>query len=316
MNKASHSVGHIGSALDWGWENLQFLRMRLRGLQDKEADLTKLLVELDGYRSLYESLTERPFQQASMFEVGYGARPLRLLALISMGLNARGIDLDAPMLQGSVHELLRILKTNGWQRFIKSTVRATVFDAHERHALDRALARRGARLRVQPDRFLVGDVSDVALTPASLDFIYSEDVFEHIPREALDRVCASLARALAPQGVAVISPSVFTGIGGGHLVEWYPHTLDRDIDRRSEPWEHLRQRRFAPDCFLNEMRLYEYQRLFERHFSVEAVHNLQAGLGRTFLTEDVREELDDYSVEELLGDKWRFVLRKKPEAQP
>ena len=32
MNRASNSVGHIGSAFDWGWENLQFLRMRLQGL--------------------------------------------------------------------------------------------------------------------------------------------------------------------------------------------------------------------------------------------------------------------------------------------
>lgn len=311
MNKVSHSVGHIGSAFDWAWENLQFLRMRLHGLQSKEADLAKLVAELDDYRSLFETTTGLPFHQASIFEVGYGARPLRLLALTSMGLNARGIDLDAPMLQVSMSGLLRILKANGWQRFIKSAVRAMVFDVHERQALNRVLVRRGARLRVQPARFLVGDVADVSLAPESIDFIYSEDVFEHIPREALDGVCTSLAQALTPQGLALISPSVYTGISGGHLVEWYPHTLNADMDRRSDPWEHLRQRRFTPDCFLNEMRLYEYQRLFERHFTVEAVHNLQAGHGRSFLTEDVRKELDDYSEDELLGDKWRFVLRKK-----
>ena len=122
---------------------------------------------------------------------------------------------------------------------------------------------------------------------------------------------ANLAQALTPQGLVLISPAVFTGISGGHLVEWYPHTLKADMERRSEPWEHLRQRRFTADCFLNEMRLHEYHQLFERHFTVMAVHNLQAGHGRSFLTEDVREELADYGVEELLGDKWRFVLRKK-----
>lgn len=314
MNKSSNSVGHIGSVFEWGWENLQFLRMRLQGLQSKEADVAKLVAELDGYRSIFETSTGLPFHQASIFEVGYGARPLRLLALISMGLNARGIDLDAPMLRASLSELLRILRTNGWQRFVKSTVRALVFDAHERHALNRVLVRRGARLRVQAERFLVGDVSDVSLPPTSIDFIYSEDVFEHIPREALEGVCANLAQALTPQGLALISPAVFTGISGGHLVEWYPHKLKTDMDRRSDAWEHLRQRRFTADCFLNEMRLHEYQQLLERHFTVVAVHNLQAGYGRSFLTEDVQEELSDYSLDELLGDKWRFVLRKKPEA--
>lgn len=311
MNRTSNSVGHIGSAFDWGWENLQFLRMRLQGLRSKEADVAKLVAELDDYRSIFETATGLPFHQSSIFEVGYGARPLRLLALISMGLNARGIDLDAPMLRASLPDLLRVLRANGWQRFIKSTVRALVFDAHERKTLNRVLVRRGARLRVQAERFLVGDVAHVSLPPASIDFVYSEDVFEHIPREALDGVCANLARSLTPQGLALISPAVFTGISGGHLVEWYPHTLKADMERRSEPWEHLRQRRFTADCFLNEMRLHEYHQLFERHFTVAAVQNLQAGHGRSFLTEDVREELADYGVEELLGDKWRFVLRKK-----
>lgn len=311
MSRASNSVGHIASASDWGWENLQFLRMRLQGLRDKERDLEKLLVELDDHRVVYEALSGWLMRDASIFEIGYGARPMRLLALTSLGLNARGIDLDAPMLRGSPAELLRVLSANGWQRFLKSAVRAWFFDAHERRALDRVLQRRGARLRVEPERFLVGDIATARLAPASIDLFYSEDVFEHIPREALDGVCASMARALTPDGVALISPAVFTGIGGGHLVEWYPHTLQRDIDRRSEPWEHLRQRRFQADCFLNEMRLDDYRRLFERHFRVEAVHNLHAGHGRAFLSEDVREELDDYSEEELLGDKWRFVLRRK-----
>lgn len=313
MNRASNSVGHSGSSFDWVCENLQFLRMRLQGLGSKEAGVVKLVAELDDYRSIYEISTGLPFHKSSIFEVGYRARPLRLLALISMGLNARGIDLDAPLLRTSVPALWRVLRANGWQRFIKSTVRALVFDSHERKTLNRVLVRRGARLRVQPERFLVGDVANVSLPSASIDFIYSEDVFEHIPREALEGVCANLAQALTPQGLALISPAVFTGISGGHLVEWYPHTLKADLDRRSEPWEHLRLRRFKADCFLNEMRLHEYQQLFERHFKVTAVHNLQAGHGRSFLTEDVREELADYGMDELLGDKWRFVLRKKPE---
>jgi SAM-dependent methyltransferase len=312
----TNSVGHIATACDWLWENLQFLRMRLQGLQGRGDDMAELMAELDGYRAAYESLSGWLFRDAAIFEVGYGARPLRLLALTSLGLNARGIDLDAPLLSGSIPELLRVLRTNGWQRFLKSTVRAKVFDAHERRALDRALAQRGARLRIQPERFLVGDIATASLAPSSVDFFCSEDVFEHIPRDALDAVCASMARALTPDGVALIAPAVFTGIGGGHLVEWYAHTLGSGMERRSEPWEHLRQRRFQADCFLNEMRLADYRRLFERHFRVEAVHNLQAGHGAAFLTEDVIEELDDYSEEELLGDKWRFVLRKKPESGP
>ncbi|CAD5369178.1 Methyltransf_11 domain-containing protein [Rubrivivax sp. A210] len=311
MSKASNSVGRIGSAWGWGWENLQFLRMRLAGLRSKEGELASLVAEIDAYRGLYEGQSERRFDDARIFEVGYGARPLRLIASISLGLDARGIDLDAPMLERSGAELLRILRRNGPLRFVKSSVRALVFDAHERRALIRVLARRGARLRLAPDRFLVGDIATAAIAPGSVDFFYSEDVFEHIPGAALDAVCAGMARALAPGGMAVISPSVYTGICGGHLVEWYPNSFARDGVRRSEPWEHLRRRRFVADCFLNEWRVRDYRALFEAHFDIVSVDNLKPGLGRQFLTPALRTELAAYDEDELLSEKWRFVLRKK-----
>ncbi len=312
MSKASNSVGRIGSAWGWGWENLQFLRMRLAGLRSKERELEELVAEIDAYRQLYEGQTGCRFDDARIFEVGYGARPLRLMAAIALGLDARGIDLDAPLLERSAGELLRILRSNGPLRFVKSSVRALVFDAHERRALARVLARRGARLHLEPERFLVGDIATASIAPGSVDFFYSEDVFEHIPRAALDAVCASMARALAPGGVAVIAPSVYTGICGGHLVEWYPHSFDSKRERRSEPWEHLRQRRFVADCYLNELRLREYRALFEAHFHVASVDNLKPGLGRQFLMPALRAELSAYDEDELLSEKWRFVLRKKP----
>jgi hypothetical protein len=311
MTRSSHSVGQILSAFDWGWENLQFLRMRLKGLGSKQSELAELVAGLDAYRELYQSITGLSFDEARIFEVGYGARPLRLLSLIAMGLDARGIDLDAPMLQRSVGDLLRVLHTNGPLRFIKSAVRALIFDAHERRCLERVLARRGTRLKLLPERFLVGDIATAAIPVASVDFFFSEDVFEHIPRSSIDAVCAGMARAMSEHGVAVISPSVHTGIVGGHLVEWYPHTFEQRKDRRSEPWEHLRQRRFKADCFLNEMRVAEYHAVFAAHFHVEAVINLQPGLGHQFLTPAVREELRAYDEVELLSSKWQFVLRKK-----
>lgn len=311
MTPVSHSVGRIGHPGRWLWENLQFLRMRLDGLAGKEAELADLLAELDGYRETYERLSGRRFADARIFEVGYGARPLRLLALVSLGLDARGMDLDAPALERSAAELLRTLRTNGFARFLKSAVRTLAFDGHERRALQRVLRARGASLRIEPQRFLVGDIAHAALPPGSVDFLYSEDVFEHIPGEALEGVCAGIARALAPGGVALIAPAVHTGIAGGHLVEWYPCTLDRPLARRSEPWEHLRRRRYAADCALNEWRVSQFRSLFERHFAIEQVDNLQPGLGRRFLTPALRAELADYGEDELLSHKWRFVLRRK-----
>lgn len=311
MSKTTNSVGQIGSFLAWCQENLHFLRMRWHGLKSKEADLQKLVAEIDRYGALYRQHTGQELKSARVFEVGYGARPLRLISLVSLGFDARGIDLDAPMLDRGWAALWRVLRTNGVLRFIKSAVRSLVFDAHERRALARVLAGRGAELRVEPSRFMVGDIANAQLSPGSVDFLFSEDVFEHIPRAVLPAVCASVARALAPNGLALLSPSVYTGICGGHLVEWYPHTFKQSKVRRSEPWEHLRQRRFVADCFLNELTVADYLSHFEQHLEVVAVHNLSPGLGREFLTDNIQAALANYSVDELLSEKWQFVMKKR-----
>jgi SAM-dependent methyltransferase len=285
--------------------------MKLRGLIRPGVASHWVIAEIDGYRQIFEGVVGRSFDGASIFEIGYGARPLRLIALISLGLNARGIDLDAPMLRGSARELLRVLRTNGVARFVKTAVRSVVFDPLDRKDLNLALGLHGASLRIDPERFLVGDMALAAIEAGSVDFFFSEDVFEHIPRDCLDAVCARMAAALSPDGIAVISPSVFTGITGGHLVEWYAHTLGGAQPRRSEPWEHLRRRRFRADCFLNEMRVSDYRALFERHFRVERVINCNAGRGAAFLTDAIRNELSAYDETELLSDKWQFVLRRR-----
>lgn len=135
---------------------------------------------------------------------------------------------------------------------MKTLIRSSIFDAHERRHLDRMLRKRGSSLKIYDERFLVGDAAKHQFPANSYDFIYSDDVFEHIPATDLDLLCKNLSSTLSTNGTALITPSIFTGISGGHLVEWYPHTLPRKNSRPSEPWEHLRKRRYVPDCFLNE----------------------------------------------------------------
>jgi len=54
----------------------------------------------------------------------------------------------------------------------------------------------------------------------SLDLLISEGVFDHLQRDTLEEVVAAIARWLRPTGIALIRPNVFTGITGGHLIEW------------------------------------------------------------------------------------------------
>lgn len=309
--KISNSVGNAGGLIPWLMENFAFFLMRVKGLQNKQRELVGVLNDIDRYESVYRRIAGFPLLGARILEIGYGARPNRLISMVSLGYQAWGIDLDGPILKSSLTEFFRIHRLNGFSRLVKTFIRHVLFDSHERRCLRRVLQARGSDLVVDESRFLVGDARTFLFSPESIDFMYSEDVFEHIPADAIHTVCKNLSTALSVEGVALISPSVYTGIAGGHLVEWYPHTLGTDIARKSEPWEHLRRRRYHADCYLNEMRLCDFKVIFEIYFDVVEVLSINPGLGKEYLTDQLRAELSAYSEAELLSDKWTFVLRKK-----
>jgi hypothetical protein len=307
----SNSVGNIGSLYYWLKENLTFFFMRVNGLKNKNSQFTSLLNEIDSYTNRYKLATGLNLKEATILEIGYGARPNRLIALNSLGYAASGIDLDRPILKGTLAEFVQVYKRNGWKRFFKSLVRHALFDKHERRSLGRILKSRGCKLKLDESKFLVGDACIFEFPPESVDFIYSEDVFEHIPLDAIHTLSRNLSHALSPNGLALISPAVYTGIAGGHLVEWYPHTLESTMARDSEPWEHLRKRRYRADCYLNELLVQDYEDIFKKYFDIIEVLSIDSGLGKQHLTNEIKKELSAYSEAELLSHKWTFVLRKK-----
>lgn len=267
------------------------------------------------YAKIYRRVCGQDLHQAKLFEIGYGARPLRMFWLTSLGYDVRGIDLDRPVLEGRLAEFYEMWQKNGVQRLIKSLVRHFLFDRREWRELDLLLRQRtGVGLRVEPSRFFVGDAGAAdfsCLIPGGADFVYSEDVLEHVPPPELETMLRNLAKGMRPGGCAVFRPHVFTSIGGGHLPEWYPHLtrnrLCTDTNCRSEPWEHLRRRRFKANTYLNELRLCDYRELIGRHFEILSEVNQDAELGRRFLTSAVRLELKQYSEEELLSNTVCFI---------
>jgi hypothetical protein len=307
----SNSIGRIDGYFDWLKENLAFFFMRLRGIKNKKNELLGILDEIKIYKSKYESITKKNFSQASILEIGYGARPNRLLSLISLGYDAVGIDLDQPILKGEFSELFKIYHKNGLKRFVKSFLRHLIFDNHERRALEFVLNGQGVGLKIDKERFLVGDAGLFSFRPNSFDFIFSEDVFEHLTIQQIESLCINLGHALTDNGLVLISPCLYPGISGGHLVEWYPHTLKQNINRLSEPWEHLRKRRYHADCYLNELRVKDYFLILGKYFIIVDVINNSPGIGADYLTPDIRKELNNFDYDELLSDKWTFVCRKK-----
>jgi hypothetical protein len=291
-------------------EAVTFIRWRLNDPKSP-LDFNWIFDCIDGYRSGYEQFTRRPFANARTLEIGYGARPLRLIALISMGIDARGIDLDTPMLRLSPVQLGRVIFKNGSERALKTACRSILFDGRERVLLRMSLRQRGFEMRIDPNRFLVGDAAEFDFGSEPLDLIYSEDAFEHFPPAALEKLMARLAQNLSPQGLAFVTPNIFTGITGGHLPEWYSHRLPEDFDRKSEPWEHLRKRRYAANTYLNGLPRCAYRELFGRYFDILEERVVAPELGRRWLTAEVKAELSQWDEEELFSNKVQFVLRPK-----
>jgi hypothetical protein len=139
--------------------------------------------------------------------------------------------------------------------------------------------------------------------------VFSEDVFEHIPSATLARLIARIASWLRPNGLALIRPNVFTGILGGHLLELSEASVKMSrFARLSDPWEHLRGRRFRPNTYLNEMTRAEYRALFRNSFHILEERVRQPNLGRAYLSPAARSDLADWTDDELFSNQTLFVL--------
>jgi len=271
-----------------------------------------LVDAVEEHARIFEEKTGRDLHEGSMLEIGFGARPLRMMVLHGLGYDASGVDLETPIVDGGLSELVRVLRRHGLERALKSTVRSLVFDRRERRLLASRMAKLGAEPLLVPGRLIVRDASELDLAERSLDLIVSENVFEHIRPESLQRLVPKMARWLKPDGLALIQPGVYTGITGNHLAQWYPHrVVARKVTGRSEPWEHLRKRRFEANTYLNKLTRAEYRELFSETFTIEEERVLLPDLGRELLTPAVAAELSEWSDDELFSNLVMFVMRPR-----
>jgi hypothetical protein len=315
--------------LPLGWkihELAMLLTMKARSLVHTDR-LPSVFHRFDQYDQLLRKYSNLELEKAKVFEIGFGQRAGRMIALVSLGIDAVGVDLDVPLLKGTPREIYQIYRRNGLERLIKSLIRFFSFDLIWRRRLSRELQRKGCKLVLPTNRLLAQDAATVELPNSSFDLIISESVFEHIPLSSLKPLITKMRHLLKPTGLALIRPDIFTGISGGHLVEWFrvdATTAQRNSPghqhrwpavgerrRRSEPWEHLRKKRFRANVYLNELARADYRRLFSEHFEIVEEQVTKPDLGREFLSPEVAEELKDYGDDELFSNGVLFVLRPK-----
>ncbi len=300
------------STLDRVREWIALVRLSLADARNR--DFSDLQASYLQHEQTAQKFLGRPLTACKVIEIGYGARPNRLIWFFGQGVDISGIDLDQPILRGTPAEFLCVYRKNGWERAIKSAVRWFINERQLRRALLAELSRqRGKTVQLPRECLAVGDAAgeDFWTRQRGVNYIFSEDVFEHIPRGSLDRVLRIVAASMDPDGVFFVKPMVFTGICGGHHLEWYPHTLNQPMDRSTEPWEHLRKDRHPANTYLNKLRLADYRKLFSRYFDILQETCVRPSLGSQFMTPEIRQELSRYSDEELFSNGVVFLLRPR-----
>ena len=261
------------------------------------------------YAELFTKYTGRDIGTAKIVEVGFGARPYRLATYHAKNLNATGIDLDMPVLDGTLGEFLRVIRNNGLERALKSITRHYVADRIEQKKF-MEYYRTGEFLNRR--NMIIGSAAapEIWQRLGTVDLVTSEDVVEHIPADDLKTLVRLIADHLADDGLALIAPNVFTGITGGHLLEWYHDAIDQ-AGKITDPWEHLRRDRVPVNTYLNRLTRADYRTLFSAHFEILEEIVRQPDLGRQWFTEDARRALSAWPEEELFSNQVVFVLRKR-----
>lgn len=292
---------------------IQLLALHVERLR-KPSSFDWLASDIEGYREIFLQLSGQALVGHRVLEIGYGQRPFRLIAMQSLGYDACGVDLDQSMLQVSLSAVNDSIVRNGLYRTTKSFARRLVFDKSEYRSLAKMLASRyGVPLRPAYDKIFVGDASDETVwndIGDGIEFVYSEDVFEHIPAERLPMLMRKLHQHMAPGGIAVITPNVFTGIVGGHGLDWYHSRVNEPLEGRSPPWGHLTGETPEADTYLNKLTRAQYRDILSEGFIIESEKAIHGDFGRQHLTPERRERLKDYSDDELFSNNVRFVLRK------
>ncbi|HUZ13463.1 MAG TPA: hypothetical protein VMU93_11485 [Caulobacteraceae bacterium] len=294
-------------------EALALTRMYMAKRRE-DAPFVPFETDLGEYRRVLSQFGGHDIESAKVVEIGFGARPIRLAWLYSAGVDVWGMDTDLPLTRFGVRHFFAIWRRNGPERALKSATRQLLLGEKEWRDAARlfAAAHPGRGFTIPNERLVMGSAADPAIWArfGGVDFIYSETAFEHIPAAQLPSVVDLMADKLNANGVAFIRPNIFTGITGGHSLEWYPDLLDRDVTRRSAPWEHLRQNRFPANTYLNGLRYSEYVRLFSRRFQIVEIVDARPALGEQFITPEIANELHAYSREELLMNEIGFVLKR------
>lgn len=292
--------------LKYTWQLLKF-RISEPGALDFAMQIRN---EVAGVAAIYERETGKPASQARVLEIGFGPRPQRAFGLTGFFKDVTAVDLDAPVMRLS--DLVRVFRKNGLERGIKSLARYALFDARQWSTFHKVLTVSTPHYRPDAAKLVVGSAGDHATWDqfgGAIDIVFSTDVFEHILPAELEVLLTTIRSRLAPGGIVVTRPVVYTGIAGGHAVSWYPQNVDAQTDGTTA-WGHLLDPDFTINTYLNKLTRRDFVEMFKRvGFEIRGDFAEFGRMGEQWMTEERRAALAHYDDYELFSNRVEFLLR-------
>ncbi|MBD3234067.1 MAG: methyltransferase domain-containing protein [candidate division Zixibacteria bacterium] len=244
--------------------------------------------DFQNFLSNVKSYYDINYRNLRILEIGCGQRYPHAL-ILAQDNEVHAIDLNVIIYSWAPLRITRMFTKDGIIRGTKTVVRKALFDKKYHEKLAECA---GKRLTKMPE-FHTMNAEDLDFLDSTFDFVFSVAVFEHIRN--VETAVTELRRVLKPSGIFAIEINPFTGITGGHNLYGKDETTTE-----VPPWDHIRQNLYPATTYLNKLRLGDYRDIFSSYFDdVHFIEN-ESNQYKKYLTNEIREELSDYSEHELL----------------
>lgn len=243
------------------------------------------------------------WRNCRLLDVGCG-QLLRHALIFGIDNKVVGIDIELPFKYPYVFDFLKTVRQSGVSRAIKTAVRQVLgVDRRFRRSLLRNL---NASKLPDIETHLM-DAMNLQFDADSFDGAYSFSVFQYIEDPTL--AAQQIYRVLKPGGIAYIQLHLYTSMGGSD----HPFLIAHP--NKYSPWGHLRPSTpfyFKHGLNINCWRLTQYKQMFESVF--DQVHYVnyddEQQTARKLLTSAIREELAEFSEQELLTSTFTVLCKK------
>jgi SAM-dependent methyltransferase len=271
-----------------------------------QRNMSLLYSHLQKHEKMIADKLDKPVKNLRMLEIGLG-QGMERARYFGIHNQVTGMDLDVIPKGLDPLGYLRLIKANGFGRFLKTVGRRMIIAGPNRSAWSKAVGNNG----MQAPQILTGDICQAPPEKDAFDVAMSWSVFEHVsdPHSALNNVID----ALCPGGVLFISIHLYTANNGHHDIRAFTGQEDQ-----LPPWGHLRTATpkqsgnlLKPSSYLNQWRLHQWRDLFSRLAPGYDEHlETQNGKYTSLMTDDLRQELSEFSDEELFTIDAVYLWRK------